>query len=240
MYSFKSQVRYSECGQDGRLSIPALVNYFQDCAVAHSLSVKRGPEIWHKEKRGWVILSWQIIVEEYPALNEEITVSTIPYSFHGAEGDRNFTIKNKDGKVVSYANSIWAFFNYEKQRPVRIPQAEIDAYEMDEPYPMEKGPRHISLPTEGFSEKRKNKIRQTNIDTNGHVNNEEYILLALAHVKSKNAIRELRVQYIRQAKLGDVLTPVVKRTAEETYTWFLLEGHLCAIVHCLHPEKKDA
>ena len=32
-YEFHSHVRYSECGEDGRLSLGAVVDYFQDTAT---------------------------------------------------------------------------------------------------------------------------------------------------------------------------------------------------------------
>lgn len=43
MYSFTSRVRYSEIGQDGRLTIPALVDYLQDCTTFGSEELGLGP-----------------------------------------------------------------------------------------------------------------------------------------------------------------------------------------------------
>ena len=33
MYTFDSRIRYSEIDRSGRLSIPAVVDYFQDCSA---------------------------------------------------------------------------------------------------------------------------------------------------------------------------------------------------------------
>ena len=33
MYSFKSRVRYSEVGEDKKLSLNGIINYFQDCST---------------------------------------------------------------------------------------------------------------------------------------------------------------------------------------------------------------
>ena len=35
MYTFDSRVRYSETGEDGLLSLPAIVDYFQDASTFH-------------------------------------------------------------------------------------------------------------------------------------------------------------------------------------------------------------
>ena len=34
-YTFESRVRYSECGEDGSLTLGAIVDYFQDTATFH-------------------------------------------------------------------------------------------------------------------------------------------------------------------------------------------------------------
>ena len=36
MYTFDSRIRYSEIDRSGRLSIPAVVDYFQDCSAFQS------------------------------------------------------------------------------------------------------------------------------------------------------------------------------------------------------------
>ena len=35
-YSFYSRVRYSEVGEDERMTLNGIVNYFQDCSTFHS------------------------------------------------------------------------------------------------------------------------------------------------------------------------------------------------------------
>ena len=35
-YEFEARVRYSEIGHRGTMTIPALINYFQDCSTFHS------------------------------------------------------------------------------------------------------------------------------------------------------------------------------------------------------------
>ena len=45
MYSFESKVRYSEVGEDTRMTLYSVLNYFQDCSVFHSESVGRGTAV---------------------------------------------------------------------------------------------------------------------------------------------------------------------------------------------------
>ena len=45
MYAFESKVRYSEVGEDTRMTLYSVLNYFQDCSVFHSESVGRGTAV---------------------------------------------------------------------------------------------------------------------------------------------------------------------------------------------------
>ena len=44
-YSFNSRVRYSETGENGKLTLPGVLNYFQDCCTFHAESVGLGGDV---------------------------------------------------------------------------------------------------------------------------------------------------------------------------------------------------
>ena len=57
-YQFRSRVRYSEIDEDGKLTLPAILNYFQDCCTFHSEDVGLGMKKLRKIHRlGFVILA---------------------------------------------------------------------------------------------------------------------------------------------------------------------------------------
>ena len=80
MYSFKSRVRYSEVGEDKKLSLNSIINYFQDCSTFQSEELNNGVERLEKLHRVWVLSSWQIVIERYPDLCEEIETGTVSYT----------------------------------------------------------------------------------------------------------------------------------------------------------------
>ena len=230
MFEFDSRIRYSECAQDGKLSLAGLVNYFQDCAVFHSSDVGRGPATWKKEHYAWMLASWQIVVNRYPKMNEVVRTRTQAYNFHGFEADRNFLMWDEKGELLAFANSRWIYFDTEAGRPIRIPKLEVEAYGVDPEFEMEKAPRHIKMPSEGITEKRTFKVRATNLDTNGHVNNEQYISMALAYLPAGIKVRELRVEYLSQAYLGDILAPRVYHDTEGYIVRLDMNGKACAVM----------
>lgn len=211
-YEFTSRIRYSEIGPDARLTLTGLVNYLQDCAVFHSEAIGFGPEVWAKRQAAWVIASWRICIMRFPRLSEEVTTKTWSYFLHGMEGRRNLTMKDKDGEMLACVDSRWVFFDMARQRPAHIPQEEIDGYGTEEMLDMGTAPRRIVMPSE-FTSKRPVKVRPTNLDTNRHVNNEQYIRMAVGYLPVDFVTGELRVEYHRQARLGDLIYP--KLAAEE-------------------------
>ena len=120
MYDFKSRVRYSEVNSERQLTLPALIDYLQNCCTFQSEDMNIGVEYLDQHHAAWVLSSWEIVMNRYPKLAEHITVSTWPYSFKGFYGYRNFTIKDEAGEICAFANSVWVYMDTATMRPVRI------------------------------------------------------------------------------------------------------------------------
>ena len=105
-YRFESRIRYSEIGENGCLTLPGILDYFQDCCTFHSESIGQGMDTVKKRSRAWVLSSWQVVVNRYPRLGERIVTTTAPYDFRGFLGMRNFTMETCEGERLAYANTI--------------------------------------------------------------------------------------------------------------------------------------
>lgn len=51
MYEFDSRVRYSEVDHHGTMTVPALINYFQDCSTFQSEDLGIGTTVLKEEKK---------------------------------------------------------------------------------------------------------------------------------------------------------------------------------------------
>ena len=138
-YSFNSRVRYSETGEDGRLTLPGALNYFQDCCTFQAESIGLGMEVLKARDRAWFLSSWQVIVDEYPAMGTEIKITTAPYDFKGFMGMRNFTIETADGRLLAWANSNWTNLIISKGIPARLTPADTDNYVLSKKMEMDIG-----------------------------------------------------------------------------------------------------
>lgn len=217
IYEFEGRVRYSEIDHRGTMTLPALINYFQDCSTFHSESVGLGMDRLKQEKKAWVLSYWQIIIDRYPKLYEKITTGTFATEFKGLFGDRNFYMKDEEGRQIACANSIWVFMDLEKGRPCRPAEEDIGPYGVSEPLDMPYEGRKISVP-ETFENREPFPVRKYHIDTNEHVNNCQYVQMALEMLPGDLCVRQVRVDYKKSAVLGDVIYPWVAKEEERIVT----------------------
>ena len=169
-YNFESRVRFSEIGEKGCLTLPGVLDYFQDCCTFESEQTGLGMEGLKAQKRAWVLSAWQVIVKRYPKLGENIKVTTIPYGFRGFIGMRNFILETADGERLAWANSYWSFINTETGLPEKLTPADTDPYDLGEKMEMDYAPRKIALPKER-KPKESFAVQKHHLDTNHHVNN---------------------------------------------------------------------
>lgn len=206
MYTFDSRIRYSETDKSGKLSIPVVVDYFQDCSAFQSEELGVGVEYLANKKRAWILNSWQIIYKRLPQECENITVGTWASGFDKFHATRNFIMKTTKGECLAYANSIWVYINTETGMPVRPSQEEIDIYTLEQPLDMNYESRKIKLSKE-WEEKEAVKVQKSWIDSNEHVNNSWYIKTAFEQIPKNLNIQQMRVEYKKQAYEGDILYP---------------------------------
>ncbi|MEZ3436492.1 MAG: acyl-[acyl-carrier-protein] thioesterase [Lachnospiraceae bacterium] len=208
-YTFDARVRFSETNHTRHLTLPGIINYFQDCSIFQSEEIGLGIEELRERKRAWVLLSWQIVIERYPRFTEKIRVHTWATRFRGMLGDRNFCMEDEAGKTLAYANSQWMYMDMEKGRPARPDIREIEAYGTGQALEMESAGRKIAVP-EGMKEFPVVPVRKYQIDTNEHVNNCQYIQMVLELLTKDRDIKKLRAEYRKAAVYGDVILPRVR------------------------------
>ena len=216
MYTFESRIRYSETDSEGKLTMASLINYLQDCSIFQSEDLGLGLDYLEKAHLAWVLSAWQIVVDRYPGLGEQITVGTQPYDMKGFIGYRNFAIWGRDGEYAARANSVWSLLDTRTGRPVMVPGEMTEGYRLGEKLEMDYAPRKIAVPG-GGSLMEAVTVRKHHLDTNHHVNNQQFIAMAMEYLPEGFCIGQVRAEYKRQAFLGDVLIPCVRREDSKIY-----------------------
>ena len=215
MYTWNTKVRYSECGSKGTLTLAKIIDYFQDSSSAHSESIGAGMKYLETQGGGWVLNSWQLEVKRYPDIMEEIEITTWPSDFKGVFGPRSFCMKSKDGEVLALARTLWVYMDMESGRPAKPSQELVQKYTIEPEIEMEGGSRKIQVPS-NLEAVDWITVRKYHIDTNQHVNNSQYVQMALETFPQEFSAKKLRVEYKKSAVYNDVIIPRVAKEAERT------------------------
>lgn len=215
MYSYNTRIGYSDCGADNKLKLNVLVNLFQNCSTFEGEATGVGVKELMSKGRGWLLASWQIMIERLPNQSENVEVTTEAYEFKGFYGKRNFYMKDENKNVLAYADSIWFYYDIKNHHPVKYEYKEGEGFRLSAGYPMKKAGRKIILPTDFNDECIKGerfRIKKSALDTNGHTNNSEYIKFAADYlpdipVREFPEVKMIRVEYKQAAHLGDTVVP---------------------------------
>lgn len=216
-HCFESEIRYSETDQTGCLSVKGLIDYFQDVSTMQSMAVGQMPSKGEKPKAGWVLSYWHIEIDRLPYVGSKVEAGTFACDFHGAFGRRNFYLKDESGHAA-VADSLWAYVDAGKGRPVKPAASVVESYGSEEPLPMYDYGRKIQCPRDIEADMQPCApfhIRRFELDTNSHMNNAWYVELAmeLAHVPPERT-GCIRVEYKYPARQGDKVLPYILRTQE--------------------------
>lgn len=208
MYTFESRIRYSEVDSEGRLTMAALINYLQDCSTFQSEDLGLGVEYLKKAHLVWVLCSWQIVVVRYPVLGEKVTIGTQPYDLKAFLGYRNFAMLDERGDFIAKANSLWSLLDTETGKPTSVPEIMVERYTRAPKLEMDYSSRKIAVPDESERQEPLT-VKKHHLDTNHHVNNQQFLDMAMDFLPEGFCIEQVRAEYKKQAFLHDVLVPWV-------------------------------
>ena len=219
VFEFESRVRYSETGPDQKLTLVSLVDYFQDSSTFQSEDCGVGMNYLYEHDAAWMILSWQIDILRRPVLGEKIYAQTWPYGFKMFYGYRNYTLLDAKRNYLAKANSIWVLMNTKTGKPMKVPPEHANSYGLEEKLDMDYAPRKIILPGE-YEQQEAFAVQKHHLDTNHHVNNCQYVQMAMDYLPADFKIHQMRAEYKQQARLYDVICPA--KAEEDIRTTILL------------------
>jgi len=106
------------------------VKWTQHAAIAHSTANGWPPERYFELGAGWVVRSHKIIFLKPAFEGDELIIRTWVASARSASSIRMYEIVKPGGEILAKAETEWAFVNYKRQRPIRIPVEVADCFEI--------------------------------------------------------------------------------------------------------------
>lgn len=193
----------------GKLTMGVLGNHLLNCAGFHAAERGFGIAEINENQYTWVLSRLAIELEDMPRQYEDFSVQTWVENVYRLFTDRNFELKNKDGKTIGYARSVWAMISMQSRKPadlLTLHGGNISEYICDKECPISK-PGRIKVTQE--TPVAEYQTKYSDIDINGHVNSIKYIehildLFPMETFKDKQ-IKRFEMAYVAESYYGDTL-----------------------------------
>lgn len=223
MYSYETRVRYSEVSETRDATLLSIINWFQDCCTFEAEDRGVGVDWLNEKHTVWMLTGWQIRINRRPRYCERLKVTTWACGFRFFIGKRNFTIENAEtGELLVYAYSEWAYVNTLKGLPEKnVPEEEFEAYGMAEPLDMDFEKGKLKAPdVSKLTKCSPITVTDQYIDTNHHVNNGQYIAIAMSALPEElrnraDKLKSFRAEYKLQSVKGDIIYPYLAAEHED-------------------------
>ena len=224
MYSLKYKVTTSTCDSEGRLKLYSALQMMQDCSEMWIDSEPGVKQYFTEQNMAQLLATRQVEIIRIPEYKEELTVTSTVYDVKPMFGFRNTFIYDAEGKPCYKTWSMGAFVDKSTGKLKRIDDNTIASMALEPQLEMNYKDRRIKLPKEGGETREPIKVLRADIDYNKHVNNANYVRMAMELLPQDFEVRGLRVEYRVAAKLGDTLVPTIYQ-AEGTCTVSLSVGN---------------
>ena len=209
MYSLKYKVTTSTCDSEGRLKLYSALQMMQDCSEMWIDSEPGVKQYFTEQNMAQLLASRQVEVIRVPEYKEELTVTTSVYGMKPMFGFRNTFIYDAEGKPCYKTWSMGAFVDKSNGKLKRVDDATIASMTLEPQLEMNYKDRRIILPKERGETLDPIRVLRADIDYNKHLNNANYIRMAMELLPEDFEVKGLRVEYRVPAKLGDMLIPTL-------------------------------
>lgn len=176
-YRREFRIRQYECDENGHVNNANYLRYMQETAFDASASIGYDQERYAQLERTWFIRETEIEYLAPAGYNDRIIVTTWVNDIQKLTSRRNYEIHHAEGGVrLASAFSDWVFLDTKNNKPMLIPKELRNAF-LPESFPQNHTPRiPFPKPPPPPDEVYRYpvKVRWTEVDRHGHVNNAVY------------------------------------------------------------------
>lgn len=232
MYTINTRVLPSGCNEKGELKLYAAMQMMQDCSELWMESESFLQQKYKEEGRAQLLASREIEIRRVPLYGEHLTVTTSVFDCKPLFGYRNTVIRDEAGAPCYVTWSMGAFVDRETGQLKRLTSEILESLHYDEKVEMDYHDRRIVLPMDKpFEEVGRVGVAVNDIDYNHHVNNANYVRIAMEYMPAEFLFKHVRVEWKMPARIGDVI--VVRRFVDDGVIYFNLlnqDGKVCTIL----------
>ena len=254
MYSLTYKVTTSTCDSEGKLKLYSALQMMQDCSEMWIDSEPEVKDYFLQQNMAQLLATRQVEIIRVPDYKEELTMTTSVYGMKPMFGFRNTFIYDAQGNPCYKTWSMGAFVDKVAGKLKRVDDATIQSMKLEPQLEMNYKDRRIILPKGRSSESHPSlledgrvateldkvktegevlepiKVLRADIDYNKHLNNANYVRMAMELLPEDFVVSGLRVEYRVAAKLGDNLTPTIYKIADCIIVSLSIGSEVSAII----------
>ena len=238
MYTLNYKVTTSCCDSEGKLKLYSALQMMQDCSEMWIDSEPTARKFFTDNNMTQLLATRQVEVVRVPRFKEELTVTTSIYEVLPMYGFRNTFIRDALGQPCYRTWSMGAFVDLATSRLARLSEGAIASLTLEPKQEMNYRSRRIILPKQDGTVLKPVPVMRADIDYNRHMNNANYVRIAMELLPEGFEVTDMRVEYHIAAKLGDQLTPTLYPIDSGYIVALTIDTQPSAIMELLtHPQK---
>ena len=209
MKTLNYKVTTSCCDSEGKLKLYSALQMMQDCSEMWIDSEPTARKFFSDNNMTQLLATRQVEVVRAPRFKEDLTVTTSIYEVLPMYGFRNTFIRDAQGQPCYRTWSMGAFVDLATGKLARLSDDAIASLTLEPKQEMNYRGRRIILPKQDGTMLPPVEVMRADIDYNRHMNNANYVRIAMELLPEGFEVTDMRVEYRIAAKLGDLLTPTL-------------------------------
>lgn len=208
-------IRANEVDASGKLTLPAICDFFQEVAGNNALQLNFDITDLKDQNLTWVLHRMDIQISSYPDWRDTITLKTWPASGDALRAYRNYQILDSKGKEYGSCLSYWMMMNLDTRRPVRMTKEILETRLADLENVLEIKSSRFK-PFTSIEKEKTITIRRADLDMNNHANNVRYIewmLECLSHKETRH-ITNFDIIFMNEGLEGDIIDTSYSRIGD--------------------------
>lgn len=230
MYSLPFIVSPSRCDEHRRLKLFSALQMLQDCSEMWLTSEPELLNYFETEGRAQFLAFRQVDVVRIPEIGERLTVSTSIFETNPMFGFRNTFIYDEKHQPCYKTWGVGAFVSRNTGKLTRIEKNIYENIVFDPKLEMDYCDRHIRKPEGAFAPALSFNIGHNDIDYNHHVNNAQYVRMALEVLPQDFTIHRMLIEHRAPVKFGETIQSEILETKDNFYIIQKTKEKVCTFI----------
>ncbi len=230
MFTINERVTTSSCDENGALKLYSALQMMQDCSEMWIDSEPQVKAFFTAENMAQLLVFRQVDICRVPSYHERLTVTSSVYGMKPMFGFRNTFIYDEAGNACYKTWSMGAFVDKSTGKLKKVSADTIASMSLDDQLAMDYLDRRIVRPDSGWREYPSYTACRSDIDYNHHVNNANYVRLAIETIPDGFEYDRIRVEYRMPVKRGEVIFPSACEHDRRWVVRLMSGGNLSALI----------